>query len=498
MSMASLPEEIFIEIVEIMVHPHNDLRALRLNTLRLVCRRWDEWIQQTPSLWTYVWNGNNNTYVERALQRSEPLGLKVRVSYWPKVKNRDTERFWSALLPHVDRWEHAELSGKLGDSIPHALALKGASRLRSLALDSNSRKYETIYGPFPWSLPNLESLRIHNIGVPWSPQQHPLARLKYLYINLHQTEGGYGYPDPLLMDILDSLRECQELVSLHLTGMRVSSDIPKETLTPISLPNLEFISIGSLPESVECKLLETIRIPKCRLIVIRPWSGAWSIDQLLETLDNLAGHIGTATIPNYAIVEAQESDYEAYLDCDLRAVDGGGSFMRLRLGVSDHLPWDEFLQEAVPFFHRWVKSFGPNNGWNVRIATFSLEYTAGILSAFATHFLMALTLTITNWITNSSWFPDASLIALFDPEERAVPCLEQLELWYCKAFVGDIILIIANRMIREGTLGGVISPLRMRIKLPKDMDEVERVDLAWLEDQLPNLTLQETTVVLNE
>ncbi|KAG8914628.1 hypothetical protein FRC00_011974 [Tulasnella sp. 408] len=495
MSMESLPEEIFIEIVKILVLPHYNLRAPRLTTLRLVCRRWDESIQQTPSLWTYIWNGTNNTYVERALQRSGTLGLKVRVSYWPKVKNRDKERFWFALLPHLDRWEHAELSGKLRDSIPHALALKGASRLRSLALDSNSCKYETLYGPFPWPLPKLESLRIQHFKVSWSAQQYPLARLKYLYINLAHR-GGFGHSDLLLTQIFDTLRGCKELVSLQLTGISISSNIPKEKLTSISLPKLEVISM-SLPRSVDCKLLETIHIPKCRLIVIRPRYEASAMGQLLEALENLAGSIGTAKIPNYAIVEGRESK-EISLSCDLRAVDGRGSFMRLRFEVDTHFPWSGCLQEAVPFFHRWVRSFGPNTGWDVRIRTYQPWYMTEILLTFATHFPTTQTLTITDSITSPDWYTDGLLIALYDPEEPAFPCLEQLDLWYCKAFEGEIIRILMNRVIRKDTPGGGIPPLRMRIRLPKDIDEIERVELAWLENQLPNLTIQETSVFLNE
>ncbi|KAG8914625.1 hypothetical protein FRC00_011971 [Tulasnella sp. 408] len=493
MPMESLPEEIFIGVVEILVLPHNDLRAPRLTTLRLVCRRWDELIQQTPSLWTYIWNGTNNTYVERALQRSGALGLKVRVSYWRKVKNRDKERFWSALLPHLDRWEHAELSGKLGDSIPHALTLKGASRLRSLALDSNSYNPETIYGSFPWPLPNLESLRIQHFGVSWSTQQYPLARLKYLYIDRAHW-GGFGQSDLLLTQIFDTLRGCEELVSLHLTGISISSNTPKEKLTPISLPNLEVISL-SLPGSAHCKLLETIHIPKCRLVVIRPRYEASTIDQLLEALENLAGRIGTAKIPNFAIVEGRES--EVYLSCDLRAVDGGGSFMRLKFELDTDSPWNGYLEEAVPFFHRWVRSFGPNTGWEVRITSDAARHTTDMLLAFATQFPMAQRLIISEPVPSPVWQLDPPLIVLYDPEGPAFPCLEQLEVWYCKAFAGEIIRIITNRMIRKDTLGSVMTPLRMRIKVAKNMDQVERVELAWLEDQLPTLTIQETPEFLN-
>ncbi|KAG8914627.1 hypothetical protein FRC00_011973 [Tulasnella sp. 408] len=502
--MESLPGEIFIEIVEIMVLPHKDLRAPRLTTLRLVCRRWDEWIQQTPSLWTYIWNGTNNTYVERALQRSGTLGLKVRVSCWRKVKNRDKERFWSALLPHVDRWEHAKLSGRIGDSIPQVLALKGASKLQSLALDSNSYKYHTIRAPFPWPLPNLESLHIQDVGVQWSTHQYSLARLKYLYINCHRR-GGFGGFQLLLPQVIDTLRECQELVSLHITGVFTAWDI-KEKSPLVSLPKLEVISL-SLQRFIGYRLLETIQIPKCRLIVIRIWSRADIRKPPLKALEALAGCMGTAKIPNRATVEAQESYYEAYLSCDLRAVDSGSSFMRLRLEVYKRIPWNTRLQETVPFLHRWIGSFGPNTGWDVRITSSSLDSMKEILLAFATHFPMAQTLTITKSITSSVWppdapfmdlddpeEPDAPLMDLYDPEEPAFPCLEQLEMWYCKAFAGEIIRIITKRVIREATA----TPLRMRIKLPKDMDEIERVELAWLEDQLPNFTIQETPVFLNE
>lgn len=43
-----------------------------------------------------------------------------------------------------------------------------------------------------------------------------------------------------------------------------------------------------------------------------------------------------------------------------------------------------------------------------------------------------------------------------------------------------------------------MTPLRMRIKVPKNMDEVERVELAWLGDQVATLTIQGTTRLLHD
>ncbi|KAG8904394.1 hypothetical protein FRC01_008741, partial [Tulasnella sp. 417] len=498
MSITLLPEEIFLEIVEILVLPYNDQRAPRLNTLRLVCRRWDETIQQTPSLWTYIWNGTNNTYVEQALLRSGTLGLKVRVSHWKAVKNGDEERFWWALLPHVSRWEQAELSGKIRDNIVQALAHTPAPRLRSLTL--TSREPHTPDGLFPWPVPNLESLRIRNFDFHWDPQQFPPARLKHLYINLNRDAIGNAFEhDTQLVQIFDCLRGCQELVSLHLTGIPFVWEIPEGKLAEISLPNLEVISIGACPRHIECKLLETIHIPKCKLIVLRPWYWGSSSSQIFKALENLASRIVTPRIPNRAIIDAQDSTYETHLGCDLRAVDGGSSFMRLRLEIRGDPSYDALLERARPFLDNWVSSFGPNTGVDVRVTSPRLETLAGMLLAFATHFPMALGLTITHWLTNPDWPLNDPLGTLHDGTSGlAFPSLEWLELWHCNAFEGGISRIIKERVITENALGNSGAPLRMRIKVPKDMDVVERVELAWLEDQLPNLTIEETDVILGE
>ncbi|KAG8916934.1 hypothetical protein FRC01_002772 [Tulasnella sp. 417] len=493
MSITSLPEEIFAKIVELLLPTYNDQRAPRLNILRLVCRRWDESIQQTPSLWTYIWNGTNNIYTEQALRRSGTLGLRVRVSIWEKVQNRDRERFWSALLPHVGRWEHADLSGTIGRDIPQALAFKAAPRLRSLTL--SPLRWQAYNGPFLWPLPNLDSLRIQNFGVPWSPQQHPSARLKHLYINLKTNVLATLHipssaPLLALRQIFDALRECPELVRLHLDGIPYPWNGLQEKPTPISLPHLEVISFGSVATSIKCQLLETIHVPKCRLIVIcKPYERTMD-GQVLAALENLASCIGTTKIPNRAIVEFQDSDHGPCLNCDLRAADGGCSFMRLRLQVSRDSPYNTHLEEVGPFFHRWVGSFGPNTGWDVRVTSWSAISVRVLLSAFATYFPMALKLTITK--PAEEWSPN-SLRALYDPSgEPAFPYLEDLELWYCKPFAREILPLISRRVIRKDTLDNGVTPLCMRIKVPKDIDEAERVELAWLENQIPNLTIQET------
>ncbi|KAG8916935.1 hypothetical protein FRC01_002773 [Tulasnella sp. 417] len=491
MSIASLPEEIFVKIVELLLLPYNDQRALRLNILRLVCRRWDESIQQTPSLWTYIWNGTNNIYTEQALRRSGTLGLRVRVSIWEKVLNRDRERFWSALLPHVARWEHADLSGTIGRDIPQALAFKEVPRLQSLSL--SSLRWQVSNGPFLWPLPNLDSLRIQNFGFPWSPQQHPSARLKRLYINLNRMAAKKTDSSaPLLTRMFDALRECPELVRLHLSGIPFRSNSLQEKPASISLPRLEVISFGDLGTSVKCQLLETIHVPKCRLIVIcQPHVRASIGGQVLAALENLASRIGTTKIPNRAIVEFQDSDHGPCLDCDLRAADGGGSFMRLRLQVSRHSSYKRRFEEVVSFFHRWVGSFGPNTGWDVRVTSWSAVSVDVLLSAFATHLPMALTLAISK--PAEAWSHYDPLRALYDLRgEPAFPCLEDLELWYCEAFARGILPTISRRVIRKDTLVDGATPLCMRIKTTKGVDEAERVELAWLEDQIPNLTIQET------
>ncbi|KAG8904407.1 hypothetical protein FRC01_008739, partial [Tulasnella sp. 417] len=498
MSITLLPEEIFLQIVEILVLPYNDQRAPRLNTLRLVCRRWDETIQQTPSLWTYIWNGTKNTYVEQALLRSGTLGLKVRVSHWKAVKNQDEEGFWSALLPHVSRWEHAELSGKIEDNVLQALAHRPAPRLRSLAL--SSREPHAPDGFFPWPVPNLESLRIRNFGFPWDPQQFPPAGLKHLYINLNRHAISRAFRHELkLVQMFDCLRGCQELLSLHLTGIAFLWEIPEEKLTEISLPKLEVISIGACPRPIECKLLETIHIPKCKLIVLRPWYWGSTASQIFRALENLASRVVTTRIPNRAIIDAQDSTYETHLGCDLRAVDGGSSFMRLRLEIRGDPPYDALLERARPFLDNWISFFGPNTGVDVRVTSCYLETLASMLLAFATHFPMALGLTITHWFTNPDWPPNDPLGALHDGTSGlAFPSLERLELWHCNAFAGGISRIIRERVIIENALGNSVTPLCMRIKVTKDMEVVERVELAWLEDQLPNLTIEETDVILGE
>ncbi|KAG8916936.1 hypothetical protein FRC01_002774, partial [Tulasnella sp. 417] len=371
MSIASLPEEIFVEIVELLVLPYNDQRAPMLTILRLVCRLWDQSIQQTPSLWTYIWNGTSNIYTEQALRRSGTLGLRVRVSIWAKVLNRDRERFWSALLPHVARWEHADLSGTTGRDIPQALALEAAPRLQSLTL--RSPEWQGSNGLFLWPLPNLDSLRIRSFGFPWAPQQHPPARLKHLYIHLkHQAVYSRDPSASLLTQLFDALRECQELVSLHLSNLPIRLNTVQEKPTLISLPHLEVISFGSLQEDLECQLLRTIHVPKCRQIVIfRPYAWAPIDGQVLAALESLASRIGTAKIPNRAVVEFQDSDRGPCLVCDLRAADGGGSFMHLRLQASKHSEYNRRLEEVGLFFHRWVGSFGPNTGWDVRVTSWS-------------------------------------------------------------------------------------------------------------------------------
>ncbi|KAG8953624.1 hypothetical protein FRC04_001828 [Tulasnella sp. 424] len=486
MSISSLPEEIFIQIVEILVQPYDEQRSARLDTLRLVCRPWNKLIQRTSSLWTYIWNGTSNTYVEQALLRSGTLGLKVRASHWSKLKNQNRERFWSAVLPHIDRWEHAELELRLWEIIPLARAGTAAPRLRSLVLGHGKR--QAIDGLFPWPLPNLESLEIRDGGFRWTPQQFPSARLKYLYI-----AGKNGGPN--LPDFVDIVRRCQELVSLHLTMPFQGSRVVKN-LASISLPNLEIIALGFYPKMADkCKLLEALHVPKCRLITFQ--FDSWSANTpQFEVFESLAGRIGTAKVQNRAILELQGSGNGMDVDCDIRATDGGGSLFRLRL-VSLSLA-GQVLEAVGPFFHRLVSSFGPNAGWDIRVMNRESGFLAPMLSVFRADFPTTLTLTITRPVSRiPSWYLHDPLLPLYARTSNPkFPCLEQLEIPYCKAFANGILWMIMEKI--NPASGDRMASVWMRIKVPKDMDEFERVELAWLADQVPNLTVLETDSLLRE
>ncbi|KIO18648.1 hypothetical protein M407DRAFT_157362 [Tulasnella calospora MUT 4182] len=170
--------------------------------------------------------------------------------------------------------------------------------------------------------------------------------------------------------------------------------------------------------------------------------------------------------------------------------------MYLKLEVDAEPPYHGLLEEAGPFFHHWASSFGPNTGWDVQVTSRALGSTTGMLSEFAVHFPMALTLTITLPAIIPFYVGDPPLTLFDSTGEPKFPCLEQLEIWYCKAFAQGIFQTITKRMIREDTQSDGVNPLSMCIKLPRDMDESERVELTWLEDHLAGLTLEGTDTIL--
>lgn len=125
----------------------------------------------------------------------------------------------------------------------------------------------------------------------------------------------------------------------------------------------------------------------------------------------MARRIGTGKVPNRAVLEVQGTEQSTYLDCDLRAVDGG-RLVRLKLEFYELLGFGELMEEVGPFLHTWVSSFGPNTGWDVRVASYAAESVDDMLSAFATDLPMALTLTIRDPVI--PWSIAEPLLILFD------------------------------------------------------------------------------------
>ncbi|KAG8977615.1 hypothetical protein FRC05_000871 [Tulasnella sp. 425] len=104
MPISSLPEELFVQIINGTLHRFDPAYWAQLQETRLVCKRWNEIIEGNPSLWAFISSHMNRIRIQESLHFSGSHDLTVSAF----VGN---EEFWERILPHASRWADLVING---------------------------------------------------------------------------------------------------------------------------------------------------------------------------------------------------------------------------------------------------------------------------------------------------------------------------------------------------------------------------------------------------
>lgn len=271
----TLPAEILCSIFlavyrsNIVSFPPSDTQSLsqlhhELLDLMLVCRAWQQLINQSPHLWTRVWVGRGikslwtfgNTgpssdpqewlgEVEDRFRKSGELPLEVTI--WPDhIYN--VENATNALGSTAHRWERLDIS--YGHQEHH---LPGSRPIPTPADD-----IKQLLKPH---MPFLESLHVGTI-IPVGESGSPDAILTHVNLPSLSRLSCRGYL------LLPTSAPCLASITLH--GIK-SDNLQRLRSHPLSLPNLVQLRVIRCPNILE--ILAILSAPALQTLVIGPHDG---------------------------------------------------------------------------------------------------------------------------------------------------------------------------------------------------------------------------------
>ncbi|KAG9019730.1 hypothetical protein FRB90_011001 [Tulasnella sp. 427] len=295
--MHRLPTEIFLYLITevltagIVERPrsHHDTHLGRLVNYYIVCKRWKEIIETTPSFWTTINLLDPPALSALAVTRSANLPLTVIAlpggtslpQRWPEFKNlmlKNSKSWRSAEI--AIPWS-AELDDVLGADLPVLESLTLRTRSPYLSQVSTAQKV------FQMVPRRLVRLALHGIAIPWTLQF--FRHLKFLSLT------GLHAFSPTCDELLGVLKECSGLVELELD----LEEPTEETQTrqdpgpPFTLPQLTSVSLFLYP-SFLVKLFETISAPSLQTFsALLDFEEAWEtlIPSVVETTRGLFSNV---------------------------------------------------------------------------------------------------------------------------------------------------------------------------------------------------------------
>lgn len=253
MPISSLPEELFVQIINHNIQQFDPAYWAQLQEIRLVCKRWNEIIEGTPSLWALISSHMNRIRIQESLHFSGSHDLTVSAF----VGN---EEFWERILPHASRWADLVINGVQHEESMEKVRSTSVPRLTSLTLAWCD---DGVVDAFSGKLLSLKHLMLHRAPCPWSPADFQSASLKSLRLIEHPFRSSHD-----TFQMFEILRSCTELVTFHLSASRTPPSLP-QSLVPVSLPHLTELSLQDMKNDFLHLILQTLHVPNCRSVAIR-------------------------------------------------------------------------------------------------------------------------------------------------------------------------------------------------------------------------------------
>ncbi|KAG8919399.1 hypothetical protein FRC01_001304 [Tulasnella sp. 417] len=252
-----LPRELVCDIFRLLIE--DDAYEIDRRNLGLVCRRWWNFIESSPPLWTQIAAGDGHAEVRRALENSRGamIDLFCPAQRWGCMS---LKAFLDDTGPHVARWRSLWIAvTSESDWAPltkvHPPSLKILSMKQHDRRGTLSENAITLFGGAP-APSTLKQLMLNAVPLAVEPlRPSGLVRLSLKQIGTIST-----------LQLLQILRRSPGLEELKLDGNPKLAAIGPQAsnIQPIELPKLVFLSLHRTTVDGTYCILSNIRIPNPR------------------------------------------------------------------------------------------------------------------------------------------------------------------------------------------------------------------------------------------
>ncbi|KAG8974230.1 hypothetical protein FRC05_007806 [Tulasnella sp. 425] len=259
-----LPEEIFLQVVEMSLGADSEKPLRDLVGLSLVCRRWKIMVEGSSSLWNHISASEGLAAVRKALRLAH--GVPLDLSYDEGSTNIDPRTFFEEIGPHIAQWRY--LSAQFNELPDHSaptftfaeLETTVAPKLEVLHLgaynwDGKSQRTITLFGGAPQPS-TLKDLWIEEIPISFEP-------LRLSNLTSISLDGIAWVP---ATSVLQALRESPGLEDLTLSDLRDVTVYPTDDDQPITFLSLTYLRLHRNPTPFTRSILSSITAPSLRFL----------------------------------------------------------------------------------------------------------------------------------------------------------------------------------------------------------------------------------------
>ncbi|KAG9025522.1 hypothetical protein FS837_004909 [Tulasnella sp. UAMH 9824] len=258
-SVNKLPPELLVAIFHTSLGGISGWTPQKLHKLAKVCTRWRDIILGTPQLWCTIQSWQYPHQNERVIKRN-PLG--------PLMVRSDSQVWLEQIAPQSNpsRWIGLKYDGQqYFPSLERIIQSTNDLQHLAIALDSVNRGSSDGVAT---NLTKLHTLHLRCFNIPWDTLNS--LRLESLWLENVS-------PCPTVDQLLSVLRSSPCLRRLILRGFYAWGEFfsmwsPQEVLyepqdsSPINLPHLEILIMGSVASLISHPLLWRLRVPSCKIL----------------------------------------------------------------------------------------------------------------------------------------------------------------------------------------------------------------------------------------